>query len=327
MNYFEKHIGDYIRDTVSLTMLEDGAYNRLMDQYYQTERPLPADRKMVYRLARATSTPERKAVDFVLQEYFDLTEDGFIQKRIQAEIEAYWDRDQGNAVKKENDRDRQKRSRERRKTLFDALRGHGIVPEFNTPTRELSAILSRVTDRDASRDDHAPVTRDNTATQTPIPNHQTPDKEQRPSQPPPLDAPEDGDGSAVGLPDPRSIGAMAGALRKLNVGCTSQHPVLLALVADGFTVEEVVEAVEVARIHKPVPQPLPIGYVNSVARNQREQKAAPPKPAKQPPWWLTDASINAKGRELGLEARPGESRDEFKARITVRMAEQQGAAA
>lgn len=111
MNYFEKHIGDYIRDTVSLTMLEDGAYNRLMDQCYQTERPLPLDRKMVYRLARATSAAEKKAVDFVLDTFFQESKEGFVQKRIQAEIERYqekqrkakasaearWNKSKGNA--------------------------------------------------------------------------------------------------------------------------------------------------------------------------------------------------------------------------------------
>jgi uncharacterized protein YdaU (DUF1376 family) len=327
MNYYEKHIGDYIRDTVSLTMLEDGAYNRLMDQYYQTERPLPADRKMVYRLARATSTPERKAVDFVLQEYFDLTEEGYTQKRIQSVIEAYWDRDQGNAVKKEHDRDRQKRSRERRKALFEELRGHGIVPEFNTPTKELSALLSRVTERDADRDNHASVTRDNTATQTPLPNPQSPDKEQTTSQSPPLEAPDADAVTSGDFPDARLTGGMAGALRRLNVTVTSQNPILLAWIAEGFTVDEVVEAVELARVQKPQPQAIPPAYLDRIVRNQREQKAAPPKPAKQPPWWLSESTINAKGRELGLEARPGESRDEFKARITERMAQQQGAAA
>jgi uncharacterized protein YdaU (DUF1376 family) len=89
MNYFEKHIGDYIRDTVMLTMLEDGAYNRLMDQMYQTERALPADKKMVYRLARASSSAEREAVDFVLETFFTLTTEGYEQKRIKAEIERY----------------------------------------------------------------------------------------------------------------------------------------------------------------------------------------------------------------------------------------------
>ena len=92
MNYFEKHVGDWIKDTVSLDMTEDGAYNRLIDQCYQTERPLPADIKEVYRLARANKPAERKAVDYVLAKFFDKGSDGYTQKRVQAEIARYSDK-------------------------------------------------------------------------------------------------------------------------------------------------------------------------------------------------------------------------------------------
>lgn len=111
MNFWNRHIGDIIRDTVSLTMLEDGAYTRLLDQYYQTERPLPLDRKMIYRLARATSAAERKACDFVMESFFQQAEDGFHQKRCDIEIATYqekqrkaqasanarWSKSEGNA--------------------------------------------------------------------------------------------------------------------------------------------------------------------------------------------------------------------------------------
>ncbi|AIV65108.1 YdaU family protein [Burkholderia pseudomallei] len=89
MNFWSRHIGDFIRDTVSLTMLEDGAYNRLLDQAYQSERPLPLDKKLVYRLARATSAAERRAVDFVLETFFHARDDGYHQKRCDIEIAAY----------------------------------------------------------------------------------------------------------------------------------------------------------------------------------------------------------------------------------------------
>lgn len=38
-----------------------------------------------------------------------------------------------------------------------------------------------------------------------------------------------------------------------------------------------------------------------------------------PKWWQSDASILSKGKELGLEARPGESMTEFKDRLFVRL--------
>lgn len=43
-----------------------------------------------------------------------------------------------------------------------------------------------------------------------------------------------------------------------------------------------------------------------------------------PPWWSSDSLILAKGAELGLSARPGESMGEFKGRINAKIAESAG---
>lgn len=126
MNYYEKHIGDYIRDTVSLSMIEDGAYNRLMDQYYQTERPLPLDKSMLYRLARACAGAEKKAVDFVIRYFFQETPDGYVQKRIASEIARYQDK-QRKAKASANARWNGK------KTDADAMRTHSEGNAHHTP--------------------------------------------------------------------------------------------------------------------------------------------------------------------------------------------------
>ena len=87
MNYYEHHLGDYMRDTAHLSMLEDGAYRRLLDCYYSRESPLPADLKQVYRLVRAHGKPDQQAVASVLEEFFTLTEEGWRHRRCDAEIE------------------------------------------------------------------------------------------------------------------------------------------------------------------------------------------------------------------------------------------------
>jgi uncharacterized protein YdaU (DUF1376 family) len=92
VNHYPRHVGDYIRDTVGLTMLEDGAYGRLLDQYYAREAPLPIDKPTLYRIARATSKQERAAVDSVLAQFFSKSADGWRQKRADAEITRYSDR-------------------------------------------------------------------------------------------------------------------------------------------------------------------------------------------------------------------------------------------
>lgn len=92
MNHYPRHVGDYIRDTLALSMLEDGAYNRCLDQYYLTEFPLPTDKAKIYRMVRAFSKMERAAVDVVLREHFTLTPDGYRHKRVDAELAAIYQR-------------------------------------------------------------------------------------------------------------------------------------------------------------------------------------------------------------------------------------------
>ncbi|MDN7790464.1 YdaU family protein [Burkholderia contaminans] len=87
MIFYKRFPGDYTRDTIHLSMIEDGAYGRLMDFYYSSEKPLPPDSKAVYRIARATDRAEQRAVDSVLSQFFDLTDEGYRQKRIDIEIE------------------------------------------------------------------------------------------------------------------------------------------------------------------------------------------------------------------------------------------------
>lgn len=86
MNYYERHLGDYARDTGHLSMLEHGAYTLLMDRYYATEEGIPQDQ--AYRFAHAKSMAERAAVDAVLLEFFTLTDGYWRKARIDQEIEA-----------------------------------------------------------------------------------------------------------------------------------------------------------------------------------------------------------------------------------------------
>ena len=76
MNFYKHFIGDYQRDTMHLTMQQDGAYRRLLDACYATERCLPKEKETCYRLARAFNKEERDAVDFILDQFFPVGEDG-----------------------------------------------------------------------------------------------------------------------------------------------------------------------------------------------------------------------------------------------------------
>ena len=92
MNYYEHHLGDYLRDTAHLTMVEDGAYRRLLDAYYIKELPLPKAVRDIYRLVRAGSKVEKDAVSIVLGEFFSEGDDGWRHKRCDTEIARYQDK-------------------------------------------------------------------------------------------------------------------------------------------------------------------------------------------------------------------------------------------
>lgn len=85
MNYYARHLGDYAKDTLHLTMLEHGAYNLLLDRYYGSEQPIPADQ--IYRVALARTPEDRAAVDAVLAEFFTLTDGAWRKGRCDEEIE------------------------------------------------------------------------------------------------------------------------------------------------------------------------------------------------------------------------------------------------
>lgn len=92
MNYYEHHIGDHLKRTVHLTAVEEGVYRRLLDRYYTTEQPLPADVRECCKLARATTKAERDAVRDVLKDFFLLGEDGHHQSRVDEEIARFKDK-------------------------------------------------------------------------------------------------------------------------------------------------------------------------------------------------------------------------------------------
>lgn len=84
MLYYERHLGDYARDTGHLSLLEHGVYGVLLDRYYSTEEPIPADQ--VYRIARARTKDEQAAVDSVLREFFTLADGVWRSARCDEEI-------------------------------------------------------------------------------------------------------------------------------------------------------------------------------------------------------------------------------------------------
>lgn len=97
MNFYKRFIGDYLRDTVHLSMVEHGAYTALLDAYYASEQPLPADAEALYRIAKAVTAVERRAVDIVADQFFPVNGDGRRHnKRADEELFKYGERAEKN---------------------------------------------------------------------------------------------------------------------------------------------------------------------------------------------------------------------------------------
>ncbi len=84
MHYYQFNIGDYAKDTRHLSNLEDLAYRRLIELYYDTEKPLCGDVKKLSRLVRMSEDIE--SIESVLSDFFENIDDCFYHKRIESDI-------------------------------------------------------------------------------------------------------------------------------------------------------------------------------------------------------------------------------------------------
>ena len=89
MNHYPHHIGDFNSATRHLTFVERALYRELLDLYYDTERPLNADATKLARRVLAHTEEQRAALDVVLEEFFELQEDGWHNARCDREIASY----------------------------------------------------------------------------------------------------------------------------------------------------------------------------------------------------------------------------------------------
>lgn len=82
---YQHHIGDFRRDTASLSDTDAMAYLKLLWMYYDTEQPLPADPKLLAFKIGSTAD----SVQLILDAYFQLDNNLYRHKRCDAEISAY----------------------------------------------------------------------------------------------------------------------------------------------------------------------------------------------------------------------------------------------
>jgi uncharacterized protein YdaU (DUF1376 family) len=89
MHYYPHHIGDFLRDTVSLSPKECYFYLRLIWLYYESENPLPDDIDVL--AFKIGARDDLECVRILLRTFFRYDEDlkSYTHQRIEGEIKKY----------------------------------------------------------------------------------------------------------------------------------------------------------------------------------------------------------------------------------------------
>lgn len=87
MHYYKFNIPDWNLATSHLTLEEEAIYFRLINYYYDTEQPIPAETQSVIRRLKLGSHSDM--VGLILSEFFTLTEKGWCHFRCDEVIDEY----------------------------------------------------------------------------------------------------------------------------------------------------------------------------------------------------------------------------------------------
>src|SRR4051812_27018451 len=83
--YMPLFVSDYLSHTAHLSAAEHGAYMLLIMNYWQREKPLPADPRKLARIARMSDAEWTEASDS-LSEFFQEVDGSWVHKRVEEEI-------------------------------------------------------------------------------------------------------------------------------------------------------------------------------------------------------------------------------------------------
>lgn len=84
--WYARNPSKFRRKTSHLSLMEVGAYDRLLDWYYENRRPLSDNWVHLHRICSAVAPDEQDAVQSVVQEFFKLHDDGWHNTTADEEI-------------------------------------------------------------------------------------------------------------------------------------------------------------------------------------------------------------------------------------------------
>ena len=87
MHYYQFNIKDYSFATIRMSLMEDLAFRRMLDLFYESEKPLPFELKRIAKLIGMNDFQEE--IRDVLNEFWNETESGWVNDRANEEIAKY----------------------------------------------------------------------------------------------------------------------------------------------------------------------------------------------------------------------------------------------
>ncbi|MFC3107415.1 YdaU family protein [Undibacterium arcticum] len=284
MNYYSFHIGDFRSGTVNMTRQARWIYRDMLDVCYDTEQPLPLDLDVLCDQIGVDTDDERRMVERLLRFKFIKADAGYTHEVCERVIADY-----------------------HKKAVIAQSNGKlGGRPKKATANQKEPSGFQSGSDPVATGN---PAQTGSEANQEPVTNNQEP-----------INTQQEPTGSNEEKPRGVTAVDLSIAMRKNGVQSQPADPRLIAMAGQGVTPETVEAACAEAKRSKPG-ESVGVGYVAKILERwakdadalKAQGAAAPTKSAGA--WWLSDASIMAKGAEFGMTPNPGEQMQQFKGRI------------
>ena len=87
MHYYKFNIAGWTLSTSHLSLVEEAIYFRLINHYYDTEKPIPEETHSVFRRLRLGNDSD--IANTILNEFFTLTDKGWVQSRCEENLKEY----------------------------------------------------------------------------------------------------------------------------------------------------------------------------------------------------------------------------------------------
>jgi uncharacterized protein YdaU (DUF1376 family) len=283
--YLPLYTGDYQRDTLHLSMLEHGAYLKLLMYCWDQQGPAPDDDRKLAGICNARSKEEVTAVRAILEEFFVLMDGGWYNKRLEAELHKA-------EIASDQARIRGRMSAEARRQKYGTAQPRNAL--------ETLSIVSR----------KAPES---------LPNPPTPSPS--PIEKPPL-PPKGGDVKFAEFWSsyPKKVGKGAAEKAWATAKVNGHHAEVMASLEKQKKSEQW-QRDGGQFIPNPATWINQRRWEDELPPAGAEVKPRQAEPA----WWATEQGILRKGQELGLAPRGGESWHEFKGRVQERIGRQENA--